>query len=201
MAESNKSKGNGGGHFVPKLLGAAAIVALIGTAAIWLAVVRGGNRPVQDAPTFTAKRGPLTISVVESGTIKARDQLIIKNEVKVESSSVCGKGAGQRDLLVELDASALQDSRISRKSACRTPRRRTSAENLAIVSSQADSDVNRMTWPEFAHRTAVRTGPIPLNERVNKRIGRVERRRRSSGRTSSSGKIPLRDGKAADESP
>lgn len=34
------------------------------------------------ALTFRAKKGPLTISVVESGTIKAREQEVIKSEVE-----------------------------------------------------------------------------------------------------------------------
>ena len=39
-------------------------------------------------PTYTVKHGPLTISFVESGTIKAREQTIIKNEVEGKTSII-----------------------------------------------------------------------------------------------------------------
>ena len=64
------------------LLSALVIVVLIGAGIVWLTVFRGGKATGQDVPTFTTRRGPLTISVVESGSIKARDQHIIKNEVE-----------------------------------------------------------------------------------------------------------------------
>jgi len=63
------------------LIGAFVIVVLIGAGIFWLTAFRGGKAAGQNVPTFTVKRGPLTISVVESGTIKARDQRIIKNDV------------------------------------------------------------------------------------------------------------------------
>ena len=36
----------------------------------------------QSQVTFTVQQGPLVINVIESGTIKARDQEIIKSEVE-----------------------------------------------------------------------------------------------------------------------
>jgi HlyD family secretion protein len=181
MAESNKGKGNGGGgHFTPRLLGALAMVVLVGTAGVWLTVVRGGGKAKQDAATFTARRGPLTISVVESGTIKARDQVIIKNEVEGRTSIITLVREGVRvkkgDLLVELDASTLQDNKINQEiSVQNTEAAYTNAqENLAIVCSQADSDVNKADLAlEFAREDLRKyeQGQYPkdMNE-VNKRI-------------------------------
>lgn len=181
MAKSNKSTSNGGtSHFTPKLLGALAMAVLIGAAVVWLAVARGGNRPKQDAPTFAARRGPLTISVVESGTIKARDQLIIKNEVEGRTSIITLVREGVRvkkgDLLVELDASALQDGKINQEISVQNTEATYSnaKENLAIVSSQADSDVNKADLAlEFARQDLRKyeQGQYPkdVNE-VNKRI-------------------------------
>ena len=181
MAESNRSTGSGGtGHFSPRLVGAFAVVALIGTAIFWLAVVRGGNKSKQEPPTFTAKRGPLTISVVESGTIKARDQVIIKNEVEGRTSIITLVREGVRvkkgDLLVELDASALQDNKINQEISVQNTEAAyiNAKENLAIVSSQADSDVNKADLAlEFARQDLRKyeQGQYPkdVNE-VNKRI-------------------------------
>ncbi len=181
MARNNKSAGNGGaGHFTPRLLGALTVVVLIGVPVLWLTVVRGGNKPKQDAPTFMARRGPLTISVVESGTIKARDQVIIKNEVEGRTSIITLVREGVRvkkgDLLVELDASTLQDSKINQEISVQNTEAAYSnaRENLAIVSSQADSDVNKADLAlEFAHQDLRKyeQGQYPkdVNE-VNKRI-------------------------------
>ncbi|MHC4487494.1 MAG: hypothetical protein ACYS4T_20220 [Planctomycetota bacterium] len=38
--------------------------------------------------TFVAKQGPLTISVLESGTIKSREQIIIRNECEGRSQII-----------------------------------------------------------------------------------------------------------------
>ena len=98
--------------------------------------------------TFEAKRGPLTISVIESGTIKAREQIIIKNEVEgktfiiylIPEGTQVEKGA----LLVELDASSLEDNKIDQE--IRVQNAETSyvnaKENLAVVENQAKSDMD-----------------------------------------------------------
>ena len=39
------------------------------------------QNPRNDMPTFTVKQGLLRINVVESGTINAREQVIIKSQV------------------------------------------------------------------------------------------------------------------------
>jgi len=131
------------------LLSALVITALIGAGIVWLIVFRGGKAAGQDAPTFTVKRGPLTISVVESGTIKPRDQHIIKNEVEGRTSIITLVREGTRvkkgDILVELDASSLQDNKINQEISVQNTEAAyiNAQENLAIVSSQAASDVNQ----------------------------------------------------------
>ena len=142
-----------------RLIGGLAVVAVIGTGVIWLTVVRGSDKSGQDVPTFAAKRGPLTISVVESGTIKARDQIIIKNEVEGRTSIITLVREGTRvhkgDLLVELDVSALQDGKIDQEIRVQNTEAAYSnaRENLAIVTSKADSDVNQAELSvEFARK-------------------------------------------------
>jgi len=130
------------------LLSALVIIVLIGAGIVWLTVFRGSKATGQDVPTFTVKRGPLTISVVESGTIKARDQRIIKNEVEGRTSIITLVPEGTRvkkgDLLVELDASTLQDGKIDQEIRVQNNEATyiNAKENLAIVTSQAESDVN-----------------------------------------------------------
>ena len=65
-----------------RLLGVAVLVVAIGVVVVWLKVVRGSEDPAAVMATFVAKRGPLTISVLESGAIKAKEQEVIRNEVE-----------------------------------------------------------------------------------------------------------------------
>jgi HlyD family secretion protein len=162
------------------LLSAFVIVVLAGAGIVWLTVFRGSKASGQDEPTFTVKRGPLTISVVESGTIKARDQHIIKNEVEGRTSIITLVPEGTRvkkgDLLVELDASSLQDSKINQEISVQNTEAAyiNARENLAIVTSQAESDVNQAELSlEFARQDLQKyeEGQYPkdVNE-ANKRI-------------------------------
>jgi HlyD family secretion protein len=150
----------GAGRHTPKLIGALVLVGVVvGAGALWLRTARGGARLGQEAPTFTAKRGPLTISVVESGTIKAREQAIIKNEVEGRTSIITLVPEGTRihkgDLLVELDVSALQDGKIDQEIRVQNAEAAyiNARENLAIVTSKAASDVNQAELAvEFARK-------------------------------------------------
>ena len=175
QTDSNRS-----GRFIPRLVGGLVVVLAIGTGVVWLTVVRGSDKSGQDVPTFAARRGPLTISVVESGTIKARDQVIIKNEVEGRTSIITLVPEGTRvhkgELLVELDASALQDSKIDQEIRVQNTEAAyiNAKENLAIVTSKADSDVNEAELAvEFARQDLRKyeQGQYPkdVNE-VNKRI-------------------------------
>ncbi len=161
MSDQNeKTHRVGAGRRRLKLIGAiAVVVVLIGGGALWLGMAQAGTRSGQETPTFTAKRGPLTISVVESGTIKARDQIIIKNEVEGRTSIITLVREGTRvrkgDLLAELDASALQDGKIDQEIKVQNAEAAyiNAKENLAIVTSQAVSDVNRAELAvEFAQK-------------------------------------------------
>jgi len=62
-------------------VGALVAVATIVVIFIWLKVVRGKEDPMSGYSTFVAKRGPLTISVLESGTISPQEQIVLRNEV------------------------------------------------------------------------------------------------------------------------
>lgn len=97
---------------------------------------------------FTVRRGPLRISVTESGTIKAREQVIIKSEVEGRTSILTlipeGTQVKQGDLLVELDGSQLLDNKIDQQITVQNMEAAFigARENLAVVQNQAQSDVD-----------------------------------------------------------
>ncbi|MDD5011504.1 MAG: efflux transporter periplasmic adaptor subunit, partial [Phycisphaerae bacterium] len=111
-------------------------------------LLKGGGKVEADGPVYKVKRGPLTINFVESGTIKARDQIILKNEVEGRTSITYVIPEGERvkkgDLLVELDASLLADQKIDQEIRVQNAEAAyiSAKENLAIVENQAKSDVD-----------------------------------------------------------
>jgi len=113
MASNNSTRG---GKKPYKMIGAAVLIVAIGLVIVWLKVVRGGEDPASHVATFEAKRGPLTISVLEAGALKAKDPEIIRNNLEGRATIISIIGEGTRvkegDLLVELDVSTLTDSRI-----------------------------------------------------------------------------------------
>lgn len=105
--------------------------------------------PQQGDPVFPVVEGPLTISVTESGTIKPREQEIIKNELEGRTTILYLIPEGTRvtkgELLVELDASALQDQKIDQEIRVQNAEASfiQSRENLEVVKNQTASDVDK----------------------------------------------------------
>ncbi|MGQ0615362.1 MAG: efflux RND transporter periplasmic adaptor subunit [Planctomycetaceae bacterium] len=121
---------------------AAGAVALVA-----FALSGGGPEELEDGTVFVVRKGPLTISVTESGTIKNREQVVVKNEVEGRAAILTlvqeGTEVKAGDLLVQLDSSRLVDEKSSQiitvtNSEAAHVRAR---ENLAVVTSQAESDV------------------------------------------------------------
>ncbi|MHC4119161.1 MAG: efflux RND transporter periplasmic adaptor subunit [Planctomycetota bacterium] len=145
---NNNSKNSHRGLRSPKTIAAIAAVALICIVVIWLKVVRAGEQTGSDLVTFVAKRGPLTISVLESGTIKPRERLIIKNELEGRTSIISlipeGTRVNKGQLLVELDASTLDDAKIDQEIAVQNAEAAfiDANETLAVVENQAQSDID-----------------------------------------------------------
>jgi len=102
-----------------------------------------------DHATFSVKRGPLRINIIESGTIKAREQVVIKNEVEGRTSIIYlvpeGTRVNRGDLLVELDASSLLDEKIDQQIKVQNAEAAFvgARENLEVVRSQAQADVDK----------------------------------------------------------
>lgn len=129
-----------------------AVIAAVAIAASTIALkpfLAEEKNPTDDMPTFIVKQGPLRINVIESGTIKAREQEIIKSEVEGRTTILFlipeGKLVNKGDLLVELDASKLLDDKIEQEI------RRQNAEaafirareNSAVVKNQVESDKDK----------------------------------------------------------
>ena len=157
-----------------KVLGAVILVAVLGLVLALFGMAGGGAEPTSELATFVAKKGPLTISVLESGTIKAREQIVIKNEVEGRTSIITlipeGTHVKKGDLLVELDASTLQDNKIDQEIQAQNAEASyvNSKENLAVVKNQAESDLDvaKLTL-EFARQdlTQYKEGVYP-NEKT-----------------------------------
>lgn len=112
-----------------------------------------------DQPTFTVKQGPLTISVNEAGAIRPREQIILKNEVEGQTVILYvieeGKEVKKGDLLVELDASKLEDQRVNQQIQVINGEASyiNAKENLEVVKSQAQADLDKANLDlEFARQ-------------------------------------------------
>jgi HlyD family secretion protein len=142
-----------------RIIGAIVLVAVVGLILILFGTAGSNNRSNNEQATFIAKRGPLTISVLESGTIKAREQIIIKNEVEGRTSIISlipeGTHVNKGELLIELDASTLQDNKIDQEIRVQNVEASyiNSKENLAVVQNQAKSDIDKAKLTlEFAQQ-------------------------------------------------
>ncbi len=124
------------------------VVIIVGIFFVSGQILQGKSGNKFNGPTYRVKRGPLTISFVESGTIKAREQIIIKNEVEGRTSIISlipeGTNVNKGELLVELDASSLEDDKIDQEIRVQNAEASyvSSKENLAVVENQAKSDVD-----------------------------------------------------------
>ncbi len=141
-----------GRRFGAGTLRVVAVLGLIGVIVAVVAlfrVVKGSGLTLEEKATFVARRGPLTISVLESGTVRAKDQIVIKNEVEGRTSVIHlvdeGMHVKKDDLLVELDSSRLKDSLVDQEIQVQNAdaSRVEAEENLAVVKSQGESDVAR----------------------------------------------------------
>ena len=149
MTASLTNKANGVlGKKSYKMIGVAVLVVAIGLVVVWLKVVRGNEDTAATVATFVAKRGPLTISVLEAGALKAKDPEIIRNSLEGRATIISiipeGTRVKEGDLLVELDVSTLVDTRVDQVIKVNNAEAAfiNASETLKITESQAASDVN-----------------------------------------------------------
>jgi HlyD family secretion protein len=150
--ENNSGSATGKKRFLrPKLLAVIGIVLLLLVGIAVVAFDHSGSKTILagDMPTFVVKKGPLRISVTESGAIEAREQIILKCEVEGKTTILTLVEEGTRvkkgDLLVELDSSALLDARVDQQIKVQNAEAAFvgARENLAVVENQAKSDIDK----------------------------------------------------------
>jgi HlyD family secretion protein len=150
--ENNSGSATGKMRFLrPKFLALIGIVLLLLIGIAVVAFDHSGSKTILagDMPTFAVKRGPLRISVTESGAIQAREQIILKCEVEGKTTILTLVEEGTRvkkgDLLVELDSSALIDARVDQQIRVQNAEAAFvgARENLAVVENQAKSDIDK----------------------------------------------------------
>jgi HlyD family secretion protein len=151
--ENNSGSATGKIRFLrPKFLALIGIVLLLLIGIVVVAFDHSGSKNVlttSDMSSFAVKRGPLRISVTESGTIQAREQIILKCEVEGKTTILTLVEEGTRvkkgDLLVELDASALIDARVDHEIRVQNTEAAFvgARENLAVAENQAKSDIDK----------------------------------------------------------
>jgi len=126
------------------LLVVAAVVVAAGGAYIKFFALRGDK---QEPSTFTTRRGPLVISISESGTINNRDQVMLKSEVVGRTTILKLIAEGTHvevgDELVKLDASPMEDARTQQQITVLNAEAAyiRTRENLEVTKSQGESDV------------------------------------------------------------
>jgi HlyD family secretion protein len=127
---------------------AAGVLAIVAIVA-FLAGGGSGGREAEAATLFPVEEGPLTISVSEPGTIKNRDQVILKSEVEGRAAVLFlvkeGVNVAKGDLLVELDGTGIEEQRASQSITVINAEAAyiRARENLAVANNQAQSDVTK----------------------------------------------------------
>ncbi len=122
------------------------LIVSIAIAAISATNARGSNK-INTRAIFTVERAPLTISLTESGTIKSRDQFIVKSEVEGRTSIIYvideGVVVEKGELLVELDSSELQDRLVDQQIQVENTDANfiSAQENLEVTKIQSQSNI------------------------------------------------------------
>ncbi|MBW8036260.1 MAG: HlyD family efflux transporter periplasmic adaptor subunit [Planctomycetes bacterium] len=115
---------------------------------IWITGGGDSNSTNTEVPLFTVEQGPLTISVLESGTITAREVEIIKCQVEGISTvlSLIAEATHVKkgDVLMELDSSKLVEREINQNMAVKD------ANSVVIVAEKAFDVVKEKTKSDIA---------------------------------------------------
>ena len=129
---------------------AAAVVVI--AAVMFYAIWNARRSDAQDYPVTDVQRGPLTISLVESGSIQNSRNAIVKNEVPGNTTIIFlipeGTHVKKGDLLVELDSSQLDDNRTKQQIIVMNAEAAyiRARENLEVVRNQNETASPRPNW-------------------------------------------------------
>lgn len=98
---------------------------------------------------YTVKRSDLNISVIESGIIKPRSQVVIKNALDTSATITFlvdeGTVVKQGDLIVAFDSTSLEDDKINQEIQLQNAEASfiSAQENMAVSENQSQSDVDQ----------------------------------------------------------
>ena len=136
-------------RFIPRFL---TILVVLSLSAVGGYFYLQGQKPATENTgevLFPVAKGRLTISVTEAGTVKPRDQVVIKSEVEGRATILYlipeGRRVKKGELLVELDTSALLDAKVDQEIRVQNAEASylQSKENLAVVKNQAKADMDK----------------------------------------------------------
>ena len=119
----------------------------IGAVAAVPMLTKDTSESASSQSTYTVTRAPLSISLNESGTIKSRDQFVVKSEVEGRTSILYvieeGVMVKKDELLIELDSSELNDRLVDQQIMVENTAADyiSAKENLAVVKIQAQSNI------------------------------------------------------------
>ena len=135
-----------------RILFGALLVLILGIAAVVYVSSPPSDGSTVDAsqwPTTTVQRGPLTINITESGTIRPREQVVLKNELEDPAAILFivdeGKLVKKGELLVELDVTELENEMIERRIRVQNDEADLihAQENMKVVENQAQADIQQ----------------------------------------------------------
>jgi len=123
-------------------------VTLIGGAIAAIAMTsKGGSDAINAGSVYTVTRGALSINLTESGTIKSRDQFIVKSQVEGRTSVIFvideGVVVKKNELLIELDSSDLANRLVDQQIQVENSEADyvTAQENLEVAKIQTQSNI------------------------------------------------------------
>ncbi len=99
-------------------------------------------------PVFVVERGPLRISLTESGSIQSRERVIIRSDVEGRRMILTlvdeGKHVKKGDLLVEIDSSGLEENRVEQQIRVENAEANwiQARETLSVVSNSAQASID-----------------------------------------------------------
>jgi len=127
------------------------LVLLGGGSLIAKSLFTGDSEQSNESAFYTVDRAALSIDLTESGTIKSRDQFIVKSEVEGRTSVIYvideGVMVKEGDLLVELDSSTLEDRLVDQQIQVENTEADfvSAKENLEVVRIQSKSNIAKAT--------------------------------------------------------
>lgn len=133
-----------------RVIKAVLIIAVLAAVAYGGMSILGGEGNSADKAAgeyYTVERGELTINVTETGTIKSRDQHIVKSQVEGRTSIIYvideGTVVEEGELLIELDSSNLQDRLVDQQIQVENTEADyvSATENLEVVRIQNQANI------------------------------------------------------------